>query len=318
VRRALAFAFTALIALRLGAEVSDPVGSLIDSEKEQEQKWLEEPHEVPPAFLWGDARGVEIDNPRAIENPTAMCSEIAYDQWLGLADEPSSDGDMRLNTISPRSRDLLSETCLMRPGDRVLAIGEGWQKEMSLNTFVLRKSATPCPEQFPYALWGKFDAPLPDPPLFFTTQLDFGERNNAFAAAVWSNLASSNTDTAGLRAAVAHTDDYLISISSLSATNVDALYFLERRSVTLEDNDLPYNLLAACKRGQCETLWLERVNERKGSGHLHVVGTLDFNGDGRRDLLLQGDNAGCPYRKIFMGLETGFSPMESPLLACAC
>ena len=79
-----------------------------------------------------------------------------------------------------------------------------------------------------------------------------------------------------------------------------------------------HHIVAWCKTGKCETLWIERVSHKKGSGHVNVIGTLDFNGDGRRDLLLEGDNAGCPYKKIFMGIETGFSPMETPELSCSC
>jgi hypothetical protein len=311
-----AFAFVCCLLPSVSA-TDDPLGSLIDSEQEKEQAWLEEPRDIPDVYLWGDNHGVEIDNPRAIDNPAALCSEIEYDHWIALSDSSTVSGDVPVNISSPQLRELLSDTCLVRPTDRILAVGKGWQKKVAMDAFVMRSVSMPCPQQFPYALWGKIETELPGTPLFYTTDLDFGENGNSFAAPLWIPLKNTGGDVA-LQAAVPNLSDYVVSISSLAAGNVDALYLLERRTVTLEDDDLPYQIVAWCKSGQCQTLWIERVSHKNGSGHVIVTGTLDFNGDGRRDLLLEGDNAGCPYRKIFLGVETGFSPMETPELACAC
>jgi hypothetical protein len=67
-----------------------------------------------------------------------------------------------------------------------------------------------------------------------------------------------------------------------------------------------------------EKLWSERVDVKKGSGHLRVDAMLDYNRDGFIDLIVFGDHNGCPYKIIFEGTKTGFSRLDLPLKPCVC
>jgi hypothetical protein len=297
---------------------SDKLESLIEAEKEQEEKWLEETRELPAVFLWGDESGVQIDDPGAIGNPSALCTEVPYDQFLFNTNQSASWQDPELNTASPLLRQLLADTCLIRPTDQVLAVGEGWQQTVVLKKFVLRGSGSACDNEFPYSLWGQFDGPLPGSPLFFATDAELPSGDNNFAAIEWKTAGPLVSHEHPLRSPVPDLNDYTVALSSIGAANVDALYFLERRIMTLEDEDLPHHVIAWCSGERCETLWLERVSRKNGSGHIRVLGTLDFNFDGRRDLVLEGDKSGCAYKQIFQGLEIGFFPIETPTLACGC
>ena len=103
-----------------------------------------------------------------------------------------------------------------------------------------------------------------------------------------------------------------------SSPNCTALIRLVREKVDKNDEGLPNELILSIKNNNISVLAQEKVSLQSRSGHIRIIGTLDWNGDGFMDVLLAGDHEGCSYQSLFIGTEDGFDPADLPPDPCGC
>lgn len=291
---------------------ADPLENLIDGEKKAREEWTEEAEELPPAFLWGDKNAVAL-------NSLLICQPLSFDELIEISQGDPSDKETILNLDIPRVREIIQGACLVRPKDPLFVIGEGNQQRVTFKNFVVRRDRPVCSSESPFSLWGSFDETLKEIPIFFSTTLTWPEGENQYAKEVEQKpLALEGILRQKLAEKVNDQREYRLWTVEKSSSNVERFLILRRATAQLEDDKLPNEILLAETAGEIESLWMERVDISKGSGHLRIEATLDFNGDGLLDLLLSGDHQGCPYRMAFEGSLDGFHPVDLPLNPCGC
>lgn len=299
---------------------ADPLESLIDNEKKAREEWTEEIDELPPAYLWGDQNGVELyssSNPEDKQN--LICQPLPFDELIELSLGNPADHETILNVDLPRVRELLQTACLVRPGDSLVAIAAGDQKLIRIKQFILKRDQAICPQTSPYSLWGTLEEPLVEAPLFYTTVLTMPEGNNSYLKWVEQKpLDQENDIRKKLTAKVVDQSEYRLTIIDIHSSDLERLLILRRSTADINDDGLPNEIILAQTTADIEKVWIERVDLKRGTGHLRVESTFDYNADGFRELQISGEHQGCPYQMVFEGSKEGFRPIDLPLKTCIC
>lgn len=298
----------------------DEVETLINTEELEMESWKDSEGDLPPILMVGDHKAfLAYAAPNERARDPMLCSAIEFDELLELSKDEAMPDEVIVNVKKPRVRDAISDNCLVRPGDPVMAIGPGWQMLVVARDFVVRRERYQCLNDPPSSLWVTFDAELPSEPIFFTTNLQLSEGSNDYKS---SNELSISSFTKTIRwavgAQVQFLDEYEPKVISVSAPNCDHLIHLRKKLVTPNDAELPNEVILTEKDGGVDLLLMEKVDPKKGSGHVVLEGIFDSNKDGKMDLVLKGDHQGCPFRVVFQGLEIGFERLELPYRGCAC
>ncbi|MCB4756440.1 MAG: hypothetical protein LHV69_05300 [Elusimicrobia bacterium] len=300
---------------------ADELDSLIKEEQKEESAWAEEPAELPEITLFGDAQGVEVISPMTVQGVSVgLCEPMEYDEIVEMSRGDKDEKETVLNWHLPRVREVLERSCLVRPGDTLLAVGKGWQKLAVIRDFAVRKEGQRCQDKAPYALWLNIKERLPEEPIFFTAPPDLKEGANMFKSVDDLPRGTLGREHKKLleEEEVTFLDDYKITVYAVDQPNCQELIELKRQNVGPEDDGLPNALLYGKKGEHMELILSEPVDIKKGSGHIELEGLLDFNGDGRVDLWMRGDREGCVYQKLFRGEEEGFTPLSTPEKRCRC
>jgi hypothetical protein len=315
--------FFLLLPSLLRSETPDQLESIIKESHEEVDAWSSLGEELPPIFLLGDQKGVQIYFPAQDDVESgSLCGSVDFDKLFDAAFQKKDfiPGDtVVLNTAAPRVREMLSEACLVRPGDALLAIGQGWQTFVTITDFVVKAERALCPNDPPYSLWVFFDEKLPGVPLFFSSDNRFHPGGNQFAPVPQPPLFHLDPVFENqLKDRVQFYSDYRPSVFEVNAENIEKLILLNRENVGHADAGLPNQILLWEKKGEVGELLLERVSEFKASGHIYIEGIFDYNGDGFTDVLVGGDREGCPYRALFEGELTGLHRVDLPFKPCQC
>ena len=289
---------------------ADPLDKLIMSEQEARDEWAQDADELPPASLWGNRTGVELSLP--------LCEPLPFDELIELSRGNPQNQETVLNLDLPRVREIMDRTCLVRPGDPLMAVGPGEQQRVALKNFVIRRDRPACSDDSPYSLWGTFPEPLPWDPIFFSSLEGWPEGGNAAVALTESPPSDESELRARVAKLVKDLSDFRITTIDIKAPNADALIVLRRKVATLEDDMLSNDMVLRQQGELLEVVWSERVDSKKGSGSLRPEVALDFNGDNFTDLVLSGTHQGCPYRLVLEGGEMGFSTVDLPQKTCFC
>ena len=159
---------------------------------------------------------------------------------------------------------------------------------------------------------------LEEAPFFYSTdvQLPFGQ--NDFVVVPAPTNPAPEAVSAALNEKVKFLKEYDVRAVSLVGANIDGVIYLKKKQVSLDDVGLPNEMLFWFKEAHVGEMLEEKVRKDGKSGHLKVVGSLDFDQDGRLDLIIQGDQNSCVYRALFKGLENGLQLEETPLVPCSC
>lgn len=318
--RASLVALGAVLLAGAASPAADPVESLIQAERDAYQEWLDAGEDPPAAFLPGAKAAVELFSPAYRDDAASLiCSDPDLNELIELTGGTPTAFETVLNLSLPRVRDAVADACLVRPGDRVLAIGRGWQEEREIAGFVVRREKPACPSGDPHALWALLDRPLPEMPLFFTTDPAVLAGDNGFVPIEQYPVAPASADTtARLEKVVAFPEDYRVTAIDVRKEDLNALILFERVDVRGEDDGLPAMVVVALAPQGPRALWTERVDRRRGTGRFDVVGTLDFDGDGGTDIVVSGHHGGCAYTVVFRRSEDGFELVPLPVRSCAC
>ncbi len=299
---------------------ADQLDSLIDQEKQNQKQWTDDVDELPPAYLWGNKAGVEIYAASAYDGKAgSLCQPIEFDELIEMSRGTITDRETILNLSLPRVREMLQQSCMIRPNDKLIAVGEGWQKTVVVSEFVVRRDRLVCPHDSPFSLWASIEPQLEQEPIFFSSEGSWPETDNGFQRLrEVEPLDQDSPIRKTVESLVPDQAEFKLMLVGLHATNADLLYLLRRRTATLEDDGLPNEILLIKSGTQVEKLWVERVDIKKGSGHLRVEAMLDYNHDGLIDVIVSGDHNGCPYQIVFEGTSTGLNRADFPIKPCSC
>ncbi len=302
------------------AKTPDIVEGLIEHEKKSYQDWLDDADEPPAVYLPGSRSGVEVYSPAfRDEESQVLCHDPALPELLEMTGAESDARETVLNLQRLRVREKVGDACLARPGDRVVAVGRGWQEERTLDAFVIQREKPACAEEPPMGLWMTFDHPLPEDPLFVTTDPTVLPKDNLFIPAEQYAVAPAGPEMLGrLKGVVQFPEDFRVTLISVGATDADAIVLFERRNLTPDDDGLPAMVAAVITKDSIQTLWTERVDIRRGTGRFEFLGTLDMDGDGVRELVFSGIHQTCPYTTVFRRAEDGFEPVPLLVRSCRC
>jgi len=309
-----------ILSFSLSISRADDLGSLIDLEVREKKKWDHEEGDMPPTFLFGDKEGVEIySQARYRGEENVLCDPLEFDNLIDVSLKTYGEETILLNLSLPQVREVLSQKCLVRPGDSFLAVGPSWQIAVSVKDFVVKKEVPVCAEDYPYGLWVSFSKELPSDPLFYTSLVNVKEGENGFRSSKELEEKRLEPESRGLLAEkVAFLDDYEITIYDVQAPNCQQIFWLRRKGVSLEDEGLFNEVILSRMGNKFEILMAERVDRVEGSGHVRLSGVLDYNGDGFLDIFLRGDKAGCFYKALFDGVEGGLEYNPLPNRPCSC
>jgi hypothetical protein len=298
----------------------DSLEKLIVNEKEAQSQWGGESDFLPVMHLAGDQTGILVYQAGLEREGTALvCSDIEFDELMDTNTPPRPGSPVTVNTAIPRVRDILKERCLFQPGDPVLAVGPGWQELVTVRGYEIRRDPGACPNDPPMALWATIDGTFPEPPFFYSTTLEWPTGPNQFVFSEdWLIEPLANDLKIKLMGAVSFFTEYDVKIMRLNLPGCDRLIVLKKSKLSLEDAELPGEILLSEKAGEIQTLLIERVDLHKGSGRLVPIGLLDLNRDPFLDLVVEGVHQGCPYRIIFLGQSDGFEQLEVPVPPCGC
>jgi|GEM_PF-6682796 len=300
----------------------DNIETLISNEKRQIESWMkgDEEEPLPPAFFLGDENNIELYSDMVAEKWTSpLCELLQLDDLIPLSGGNLEQEKVRVNFTHPRVREKFSEGCYIRPGDLFFAITQGGNFVINLQDFFIVNSRLRCHEVSPFLLTATFSGPLKDQPLFFSTDLNVKEGPNQFKPS--SSLASVPLRpeiSSKLKALIPFFEEFEIRVIDIKAANVDQILHLNRKSISLDDVGLPNEILFWVKGDKVEEMVQETVEKEAQSGHVKVVGSLDYNQDGRADLIVDGDQGGCPYRLMFEGQEEGLILIPLPNRICSC
>ncbi len=288
---------------------SDPMDNLIEQEKRAQEELKANDEDLPPAYFWGDKSAVEIVSGSALaEKSNVICDHLELDELIELSRGNPADLETELNTDLPRVGAMLGQSCLIHSNDTLVAIGKGWQKNVTVGSFLVRKSGALCQSDSANTLWMKLKESLADEPLFFSSaEVPTDIDNHYFEL---KELPLFDREAAIRKRLVKNVPDlteFGVKSVALHGASATELFVLRRKTATLEDDQLPNEMLIWDDGVDPKTLWMERVDINKGSGHLRVDASLDFNQDGISDVIVSGDHNGCVYRKVFQGTKDGFS-----------
>lgn len=302
------------------AEKADPLQNLIESEQKAYQEWLDETDEPPTAYLPGNRQAVELYSPAyRDENAQVLCHDVDLPDLLDLTQGDPTAFSTTLNLSLPRVRQAVGDGCLVRPGDRIVAVGKGWQEERTLADFTIQREKPACPDDAPYGLWMSFDKPLPEDPLFITTDSTVTVRDNLYVPADQYPVAAAGPEImARLQGLVHFPEDYRITIVGVRDGDLEALVIFERKTVGPNDDGLPAFLAAVVTKEGVQALWTERVDVAHGTGRLDFAGSLDLYGDGNRELVFTGVHRACTYTVVFRRGDTGYLPLPLAVRSCGC
>jgi hypothetical protein len=312
----------ALLVLTMAAvrASTDDVESLIEKEKVEEQNPpanRSADETAPPAFLLGTTDSVALYSSAVYGgDPSPICESFPFDELIDMSNGDPLDEETVLNMKLPRVRQAVEDSCLIRPGDEVLAVGRGSQSWILIRDFVIRRAPAVCPADSPYSLMARLDHELDEAPLFYSTDPDLKEGDNEFAPV--HPLAPVPNATELLRPVVSDMKEYEVRGATVAAANVEALFHLRRRRVTPDDDGFPNEILLWQKGDKIELLTQEAVDSVNGSGSVNVEAVLDYNRDGFLDLWVKGTQRKCPYYLLYQGGEEGFTPVELPNTPCSC
>ncbi len=300
----------------------DPIENLITEEQKEIETWMDEGEEnLPPVFLLGDEKGVRLYADFMETAPyEKLCGSIEIEELLAATQGSADEKEVSVNLGINKVRALLGESCLARPKDVLLAVGQGWVKPVELGDFQLRSSQPVCPFDASYALWSQLKEPLPSTPLFFTSSFqDPKESAAAFIEPLSvSTISISQDEKSWIGSAVEFLSEYSIEAYDLNAVNCDRIYHLKKSVVKLADVGNPGEMLVWRKGENVGILEMEIIDNLEGSGSVHWDGAFDFNQDGLVELWISGVQKGCVYHRLFLGLDFGFQPVLLPEKPCAC
>ena len=308
------------------ARGSDPLDALIEKEKVEYEDWTSSPLELPTTILLGNVRGIELysDRFRPSREALTLCQPLVMDELIELNGGERGATNQVLNLQLSRVREILGDACLARPDDPFVAVGPGVNTLVALKDFLIKRERSSCPQTPSYSLWGVIDKTLPEAPLFFSTDIHLTEVENEFVPADGIPHRSVNPAhlekpyPSNLALLVPFIEEYDVIVYDLGALNCDKIAYAKRRVVTPDDSDLPNEILISLHAGHAEILIQERVETKGVSGHLQLVGSMDFNKDGWRDLFIEGDHEECNYFVLFEGVEAGFKKQIFPPKRCGC
>lgn len=292
----------------------DDVDGLIEKSKAQDESVEDVSDDVPPAFLLGDRKSVTIYSSTVYGgNASPVCQSFPFDELIELSNGNPENDETVLNMKIPRVKQVVEESCLIRPGDDVIAITASSQTWVAIKDFVIVRAQALCPSDSPYSLVGRIGRSLEADPLFYSTDPELKEGENEYVG-----IAMSPGSIEGARIDIPDVKDYIVTTVQVSGLNVDALFHLKRRSVTPDDDYFPNEMVYWQKGDKLELLTQEAVDSLSGSGHVRVEGIFDYNRDGFLDIWISGDQKTCPYHLLFDGSENGFTPIDLPNKPCSC
>ena len=315
---ALGFLATGFCFVSRSFGADDSVGDLINTEKQSYQDWLDAADEPPAAFLSGDSSSAELYSPAFPSSDGLLCSSLEADELIELSGGDPQAPETALNLELPRVRDAIGESCLVRPGDRLVAVGRGWKLERTVSAMVVRREKAPCPDDSPYGLWGTLDEPLPEAPLFFTTDPALQPGSDFWIPK--EGLEPSAFSAAGptLNALVPIPEDYDLRAWKMPGVSTATLVLLVRRQIEDRDDGLPSVALGLAGPAGVTALWIERVDQTAGTGSFDVDGVFDFDSDGRFEIAISGFHQRCPYQTVLRDHGDGWAPLDIPLRPCVC
>lgn len=290
------------------APAPDPLENLIEKEHQEEQDWADDPirAELPPAIMIGNTGAVQIFGPGSSTGDKALCNALEIDELIEVSRGQSTDAEVEINTSLPRVREILEDSCLIRPDDEIFAVGRGSQKIVHVEKFIAKRRPVD-------SLWMTVNPPLDDEPLFYTTLPELAEGSNQYVR-VDSFESGPLDETLKQRTLnqVSYLEEFTAIAYKVNDPSLQQLIYLKRRHSAPEDDKLPNEILLAVRGMDVVKIWEEAVNMEKGSGSLSPEGMFDFNQDGILDLELTGSRAGRPYVIFFKGTGRGWTPLEIP------
>jgi hypothetical protein len=298
----------------------DPIGDLITGEQSAYEQWLSDADDPPAALLNGDAAAVEIiGTGNDADEATPLCAGLDLPSLIDLTGGDATKNETVLNFNLPRVREEFGDACLVRPGDRVIAVGPGGEQERRLTDFVIRRDAPPCPGASPWTLVARFDKPLDASPFFYTTDPGIEVSTAApVPAAALTRAAVPAALQAPLAALVPFPEEFSTEAWQLPGSSTSLVAVLTRRQPGTDDDGLPAMVLAASDGAAWQPLWTERVDLKKGSGRFEIEAVTDFDGDGSPEIVVRGTHQGCGYRAVFADGEDGWKPLPLPVKPCGC
>lgn len=298
---------------------ADPVETLIEEKKTEAQTWAEE-EELPPVFVLGDASGAQIYDDAFSSYPSPfLCDSVELDRLAELAGFEPNEHFKILNTSLSSVQRLLEQGCVLRPQDVLLAVGPGWQKNVYVKGFAMKRDRAVCPHDSPFSLWASYTDSLAEDPLFLTTELGLKEGLNEFRSIKPLAENDVNKDLLfQLKKTVSFFYDYRVASYRLSMENCERVLILTRDNPGPDDALLPNEMMLFQKGDALETLLLERVDLKKGSGWIRDVSLLNFNNDAWIDLFVTATRHKCPYTVLFRGTKEGFERILLPTKPCEC
>jgi len=319
IRRWLAIA-ALFLAGAAAAEKTDSVQGLIEKEKKSYQDWLDDAEEPPAVYLPATRLAVQVFSPAFREEEAqVLCHDPDLPELLEMTSAEADAHVTVLNLQRPRVREKVGDACLARPGDRVVAVGRGWQEERTLDDFSVQHEKPACPEEAPLGLWMTFDRPLHEDPLFVTTDPTVPAKDNLFVPAEQYAVAPAGPDIMSrLKGVVQFPEDFRATVLSLRVPETEALVLFERRNLTSDDDKLPAMIAVLVTKETVQSLWTERVDMRRGTGRFDFVGTLDMDGDEVRELVFSGIHQSCPYTVVFRRGEGGYERIPLLVRSCRC
>jgi len=299
----------------------DAVENLITDEQKKVSEWLAQDEDLPQAYLLGDKSGIQV-YAEYMESADyeKLCGSLNLDELMGAVRGEDGQEKIPVSIESERVREIIGDSCLVRPKDVLLAVGEGWEIPVTVTGFELRKTQPVCSYDAPYSFWGSFSETLPSEPLFFVSGSSVtAEGTNGFIGAASINRSTVTAeDFRCLEEAIKFIDEYSVVAYEINAPNCEKVFGLKKREIKLEDSGDPGEILLWKKGEKAEILEMEVIEKTAMSGHVNLEGVFDFNGDGFADLWVRGDQNGCVYNLLFLGGETGFERIKLPSRPCSC
>ena len=299
---------------------SDHVESLINNEKDELKKWLDEDGDLPPAFLLGDGPSVHLYS-TFMERTGAgrLCANVDFDELLEEKKTLGERESFVINFKAARNRASIGESCLIRPGDTLAAVSAGMTRKVGVKDFIVKRARPVCSEDAPFILTLTIDTFLDQEPFFYASDPELKEGDNFFRSIeTLGPFTYSDAVKREINTLIQFPEEFEFKTHEIRAMNCDGVVVLKRKSVSSDDSGLPNEILLAVKDDNVSVLISELVDKMNGSGHLELTGVLDYNLDGLTDILVTGTQAGCPYSVLFQGEAETFQKIDLPTSPCKC